>query len=106
MAIPTAGDGEDLRREQSPDTWRSGEQIAQLLAEVTGLKKAVVEWQNETAKMISRRTREHQHCFLHQGNQSQYDFTDAVLGQVQDALSDLECESTGELREAAVHSSH
>ena len=41
-------------------------------------------------KMISRRTRERQHSFLRQGNRSQYDFTDTVRGQVQDALSDLE----------------
>ena len=48
--------------------------------------KAVVERQNEMEKMISRRTRERQHSFLRQGNQSQYDFTDTVRGQVQDAL--------------------
>ena len=50
----------------------------------------MVERQNEMEKMISRRTRERQHSFLRQGNQSQYDFTDTVRGQVQDALSDLE----------------
>ena len=55
-------------------------------------------------KMILRRTRECQHCFFRQGNQPQYDFTDAVLGQVQDALSNLECGSMEESREAAIHS--
>ncbi|KAL5490747.1 hypothetical protein EMCRGX_G015926 [Ephydatia muelleri] len=106
MATQTAGDseGEDLRQERSLDTGLSGEQIALLMAEVTGLKKAVVERQNEMAKMIVKRTRERQHSFLRPGNQSQYDFTDAVLGQVQDALRDLEYGSTEETREAAVHS--
>ena len=88
--LPTAGEGEDRRRERAPDTGRNGEQIALLLAELSGLKKAVVKRQNEMEKMISRRTRERQHSFLRQGNQSQYDFTDTVRGQVQDALSDLE----------------
>ena len=83
---PTAGEGEDRRRERAPDTGRNGEQIALLLAELSGLKKAVVERQNEMEKMISRRTRERQHSFLRQGNQSQYDFTDTVRRQVQDAL--------------------
>eukprot|EP00731_Ephydatia_muelleri_P001926 Em0001g1926a len=106
MATQTAGDseGEDLRQERSLDTGLSGEQIALLMAEVKGLKKAVVERQNEMAKMIVKRTRERQHSFLRPGNQSQYDFTDAVLGQVQDALRDLEYGSTEETREAAVHS--
>eukprot|EP00731_Ephydatia_muelleri_P007020 Em0003g1268a len=115
MATQTAGDseatqtdgdseGEDLRQERSLDTGLSGEQIALLMAEVKGLKKAVVERQNEMAKMIVKRTRERQHSFLRPGNQSQYDFTDAVLGQVQDALRDLEYGSTEETRGAAVHS--
>ena len=56
------------------------------------------------AKMIAKRTRKRQHSFLRPGNQSQHDFTDAVLGQVQDALRDLEYGSTEETREAAVHS--
>ena len=119
-ATQTAGDseGEDLRQERPLDTGLSGErrqerslvtglsgeQIALLMAEVKGLKKAVVERQNEMAKMIVKRTRERQHSFLRPGNQSQYDFTDAVLGQVQDALRDLEYGSTEETREAAVHS--
>ena len=75
LTDPTAGEGEDRRRERAPDTGRNGEQIALLLAELSGLKKAVVERQNEMEKMISRRTRERQHSFLRQGNQSQYDFT-------------------------------
>ena len=99
LTDPTAGEGEDRRRERAPDTGRSGEQIALLLAELSGFKKAVVERQNEMEKMISRRTRERQHSFLRQGNQSQYDFTDTVRGQVQDALSDLE---RGGSEEAAI----
>ncbi|KAL5493502.1 hypothetical protein EMCRGX_G014693, partial [Ephydatia muelleri] len=71
MATQTAGDseGEDLRQERSLDTGLSGEQIALLMAEVKGLKKAVVERQNEMAKMIVKRTRERQHSFLRPGNQ-------------------------------------
>ena len=61
---PTAGEGEDRRREWAPNTGCSGEQISLLLAELSRLKKAVVEWQNEMEKMISRRTRELQHYFL------------------------------------------
>ena len=41
--VPTAGEGEDRRRERAPDTGRNGEQIALLLAELSGLKEAVVE---------------------------------------------------------------
>jgi hypothetical protein len=69
--------------------------------ELSGLKKAVVErQQNEMEKIVSRRTRERQHTFLRQGNlQFQYDFTDTVRGQVQDALSDLE---RGGSEEAAI----
>ena len=97
----TAGDDKDRRRERSPDTGRSDEQISLLRAELSGLKKAVVErQQNEMEKIISRRTRERQHTFLRQGNlQFQYDFTDTVRGQVQDALSDLE---RGGSEEAAI----
>ena len=103
MATPTAGDGED---EQSLDTGLSGGQIALLMAEVSGLKKAIVERQNVMAKMIAKRTRERQYSFIRPGNQSQYDFTDAVLGRVQDALRELECERSTdeESKEAAVHS--
>lgn len=103
MATPTAGDGED---ERSLDTGLSGGQIALLVAEVSGLKKAIVERQNVMAKMIAKRTRERQYSFIRPGNQSQYDFTDAVLGQVQDALRELECERSTdeESKEAAVHS--
>ena len=59
MATQTAGDseGKDLRQERSLDAGLSGEQIALLMAEVTGLKKAVVERQNEMAKMIKENTR-------------------------------------------------
>ena len=96
---PTAGEGEDRRRERSPDTGRSGEQISLLLTELSGLKKAVVKRQNEMEKMVSRRTRERRYSFFRQGNQSQYDFTDTVRGQVQDALSDLE---RGGSEEAAI----
>eukprot|EP00731_Ephydatia_muelleri_P026422 Em0018g522a len=86
MATQTAGDseGEDLRQERSLDTGLSGEQIALLMAE-GGCRAAKRDGEND--------------C-----NQSQYDFTDAVLGQVQDALRDLEYGSTEETREAAVHS--
>ena len=103
MATPTAGDGED---ERSLDTGLSGGQIALLMAEVSGLKKAIVERQNVMAKMIAKRTRERQYSFIRPGNQSQYDFTDAVLGRVQDALRELECERSTdeESKEAAVHS--
>ena len=98
MATEEAGDGDDTQRRDTTRTGLTGEQIALILNEVTGLKKVLAKRDDEFVEMMAKATRERQHTFVRPGNQSQYDFTKAVLGQVQEALRGVK---RGDLAESA-----
>ena len=93
MTIQASGDGNDTQSQRDTSSSRSigltGEQIALILNEVKDLKKALTKQDDEFIQMMAKTTRERQHTFVRPGNQSQYDFTNAVLWQVQEVLRGL-----------------